>query len=248
MVKVKQVKRKVKPLIGTTMFGVTQPTVLRFKKYVESLGFEVMVFHAVGSGGMAMEDLIGQNEIVGIADITTHELADCLFGGIYSAGSNRLEAAGEKGIPQVVVPGGLDMINFGPLETVPERYKNRLFYRHSSRITLMRVNVEESIKIGKTMAYKLDKARRPVMVVFPLRGLSEYDKEGGVLATNYDGKSIKEWYNPDANYALFKTLKKEVKSKIKVVGVNAHINDPSFSEAIFNAFQKVMNTKLRKNF
>ena len=239
MVKVKQAKRKIKPLVSTTMFGVTQPTVLRLKKYAESLGFEVIVFHAVGSGGMAIEDLIRQGEIVSVADITTHELADYLFGGIYSAGPDRLEAAGEKGIPQVVVPRALDMINFGPPETVPEKYRNRLFYRHSPKITLMRVNVEESIKIGKTMAYKLNKAKGPVTIVFPLKGLSGYDKERGVLATSYNGEPIKEWYDPEADHALLKTLKEEVKSKIEIVEVDAHINDSSFSEAVFNNFQKL---------
>ena len=170
---------------------------------------------------------------------TTHELADYLFGGIYSAGPDRLEAAGEKGIPQVVVPRALDMINFGPPETVPEKYRNRLFYRHSPKITLMRVNVEESIKIGKTMAYKLNKAKGPVTIVFPLKGLSGYDKERGVLATSYNREPIKEWYDPEANHALLKTLKEEVKSKIETIELDAHINDSSFSEAVFNNFQKL---------
>ena len=167
-----------KPLVAATMFGVTTACVERARETLERAGYEVLVFHATGNGGQAMESLIGEGLIAGVLDITTTELADEQVGGFLSAGPDRLSAAGKAGIPQVVSTGALDMANFYAPESVPAKFKDRLFYKHNANVTLMRTTPEENAQIGAGIARKLSAARGPVAVLLPKRGVSAIDKEG----------------------------------------------------------------------
>ena len=167
-----------KPLVAATMFGVTTACVERARETLERAGCEVLVFHATGNGGQAMESLIAGGLIAGVLDVTTTELADEHVGGFLSAGPARLTAAGQAGIPQVVSTGALDMVNFYAPESVPPQFKDRLFYRHNAVVTLMRTTPEENAAIGAAMAMKLSAAKGPVAVLLPARGISAIDKEG----------------------------------------------------------------------
>jgi uncharacterized protein (UPF0261 family) len=223
-----------KTTIGTTMFGVTQKCVKRVEEKLIAKGYDVIIFHASGSGGIALEELINQDIIDTVIDITTHELADYLFGGIFSAGKKRLESAGKKGIMNIVAPGAIDMINFATINTIPEKFKNRYFYQHSPNITLMRTNGDENNKIAKVMIKKLRKSRGPVKILIPTKGFSEYDRENGIRMIDIKGKPVeKYWYNPEANYCFTQTLKKEAKeTNIQIFEIESHINDTKFSEEI----------------
>src|SRR5688572_30694999 len=167
-----------RPLVAATMFGVTTACVERARDTLERAGCEVLVFHATGNGGQAMESLIRDGLIAGVLDVTTTELADEEVGGFLSAGPDRLTAAGEAGIPQVVSTGALDMANFYAIESVPARFKDRLFYKHNANVTLMRTTPEENAGIGASIAQKLSAARGPVAILLPGRGVSAIDKEG----------------------------------------------------------------------
>lgn len=206
-----------KPLIAATMFGVTTPCVTAACRLLEEHGFEVVVFHATGTGGQAMESLIADGVVTAVLDITTTELADEVAGGVMSAGPNRLEAAGSRGIPQVVCPGAIDMVNFGPLDTVPEKYKGRRLYKHNPTVTLMRTTPEECAEIGRITAEKLNRARGPVVVLMPLKGVSAIDAAGAPF----------DW--PEAGRAYLDSLKKTLSSRIRLVEIDAHINDDRFA-------------------
>src|SRR5207244_13135824 len=155
-----------------TMFGVTTPCVQHARQILEGAGYEVLVFHATGNGGQAMESLIREGQFVGVLDITTTELADELVGGILSAGPTRLTAAGEMGIPQVVSVGALDMVNFGPRETIPEKFAHRKFHVHNASVTLMRTTPEENAKLGEEIGKKLSSAKGPPALLLPKQGFS----------------------------------------------------------------------------
>jgi len=208
-----------RPAIAATMFGVTTPCVTFARRYLEAKGYEVTVFHATGSGGQAMEHLIQDGAFQGVLDFTTTELADELVGGVLSAGPHRLEAAGLKGIPQVVCPGAIDMVNFGPAASVPDRFRGRKFHVHNPTVTLMRTTVEECAEIGRTTAAKLNGAHGPVTVLIPLRGVSAIDKAG------------EAFYSPESLEAYRCALRDMLIPSIKVVELDAHINDESFAQA-----------------
>ena len=212
--------RKEKPLVAATMFGVTTPCVMRARELVEAAGFEVLVFHATGAGGKAMEQLITDGFISGVLDITTTELADELIGGVLSAGPNRLEAAGRKGIPQVVCPGAIDMVNFGPHETVPEKFRQRNLYMHNPTVTLMRTTPEECSQLGRITAEKLNQARGPAVFVMPLQGVSAIDAPGG------------PFHSPEADAAYCHALKRHLRPPAQLVEVDAHINDERFARVV----------------
>lgn len=208
-----------KPAIATTMFGVTTPCVTVARRRLEAKGYEVSVFHATGSGGRAMEQLIADGAFQAILDITTTELADELVGGVLSAGPHRLEAAGLKGIPQVVCPGAIDMVNFGPLDSVPGRFQRREFHVHNATVTLMRTTAEECAEIGRITATKLNFARGPAAVLIPLQGVSAIDKAG------------EPFYSREALEAYRRALKAMLTPTVEVVEIDAHINDESFAQA-----------------
>src|SRR5258708_34692727 len=188
-------KLEARPLVGATMFGVTTPCVTRARERLEELGYEVLVFHATGAGGQSLEALVRDGFLVGVLDTTTTELADEPRGRVLSAGPDRLEAAGSAGVPQVVSLGALDMVNFGPPETVPDWYKHRLFYRHNPTVTLMRTTPEEMDRLGKGIAEKTSAARGPTCVLVPLKGVSAIDAEG------------KPFWWPEADVALFHSVR-----------------------------------------
>jgi uncharacterized protein (UPF0261 family) len=208
-----------KPLIAATMFGVTTPCVTAARRVLEERGYEVLVFHATGTGGQAMEQLIEDGAIHAVLDLTTTELADELAGGVMSAGPHRLEAAGRKGIPQLVCPGAIDMVNFGPVETVPAQFRSRKLYVHNPTVTLMRTTPEECAEIGRITATRLNRASGPVTVLIPLQGVSAIDKPGG------------PFHSPEALNSYRRALKTTLSSEIKLVELDAHINDEGFAHS-----------------
>jgi len=207
-----------KPLIAASMFGVTTPCVTRAREVLEAAGYEVVVFHATGNGGQAMESLIADGLFTGVLDITTTELADELVGGILSAGPDRLSAAGKRGIPQVISVGALDMVNFGPPETVPEKFKDRQFYRHNATVTLMRTTVDENRRLGEEIGRKAAAAKGPTTILLPGKGVSAIDRAG----QPFDA--------PECRAALFAGIR-ETCGTIDVIQIDAHINDPDFAES-----------------
>ena len=206
-----------KPLIAATMFGVTTPCVTKAREILEEAGYEVLVFHATGTGGQAMEDLVKGGFLVGVLDVTTTELADELVGGVLSAGPDRLEAAGQSGLPQVVAPGALDMVNFGPPDTVPDKFSDRLFYQHNPTVTLMRTTAEETAELGRIMARKLSEAQGPTTVIIPAQGVSAIDKTG------------QPFDSPEARAAWTENLKAGIGSNVTVIEMDVHINDDEFA-------------------
>lgn len=209
-----------RPLIAATMFGVTTPCVDRVRQKLEEAGFEVMVFHATGSGGRAMEALIESGFISAVADITTTEWCDEVVGGVLSAGPDRLGAAGRRALPQVVSCGALDMVNFWALDTVPARFRERNLYRHNANVTLMRTSAGETARIGREIGRRLAQAAGPVTLLLPGRGVSAIDAEG------------QPFHDPEANAALFAALRYNVGPSVDVVELDLHINDPAFADSV----------------
>jgi uncharacterized protein (UPF0261 family) len=206
-----------KPMIAATMFGVTTAGVTKAREIIEKAGYEVLVFHAVGSGGRTMEELIRAGFIAGVLDLTTTELADELAGGVLSAGPNRLEAAGELGVPQVVSLGALDMVNFGARESIPAKYAERKLYPHNPLVTLMRTTREENAELGRIIAAKLSKAKGPTVLMIPKKGVSAIDVEG------------KPFYDAEADEALFAALRKNITPNVTLVELDADINSDAFA-------------------
>lgn len=217
-----------RPLIGATMFGVTTPSVTAARERMESRGYEVLVFHATGTGGQSMEALARGGFLAGVLDITTTELADELVGGVLSAGPERLEIAGRTGLPQVVSLGALDMVNFGPLDTVPEKFKERHLYQHNATITLMRTTPPENAELGRIIARKLNAATGPVAVFIPLKGISMIATQGAAF------------HDPEADRALIDNLKQNLREGIEVHEVETDINDPKFANAMADRLDEMV--------
>jgi uncharacterized protein (UPF0261 family) len=209
-----------RPLIATTMFGVTTPCVTVAREELERRGYEVLTFHATGTGGRAMEALVESGFVIGVLDITTTELADELVGGVLSAGPQRLELAGRMGVPQVVSLGALDMVNFGARDTVPPQFETRNLYVHNPSVTLMRTTPDESAELGRQIAKKLSAAVGPVALFIPLRGVSAISGEGG------------PFYDPDADEALIGALRDNIGKNVEVREMDANINEPEFAVAM----------------
>lgn len=218
-----------KPIIAATMFGVTTPCIKTAKAYLEEQGYEVLVFHATGTGGRTMETLINAGFIKGVLDITTTEWCDELFGGVLNAGPHRLEAAGACGVPQVVSVGALDMVNFGPLDTVPEQYRGRNLYKHNPTVTLMRTTKEENIRLGEVIAEKLNAAKSPTALMLPLRGVSAIDGEG------------QPFNDPEADKALFDTLRANIGSNVELIELDSNVNDDAFALAAAKKLLELMS-------
>lgn len=215
----KEIENDGKPLLAATMFGVTTPCIKAAKAYLEEQGYEVLVFHATGTGGRCMESLIDQGFIKGVLDLTTTEWCDQVVGGVLNAGPDRLTAAGRKGIPQVVSAGALDMVNFGPMDTVPSKFKDRNLYKHNPTVTLMRTTSEELRQIGHELAVRMNQAKGKTALMLPLKGVSAIDVEGG------------PFYDPEADQALFSTLRSEVGDNVEVIEMDTDINDREFAVA-----------------
>jgi uncharacterized protein (UPF0261 family) len=221
MVKVeKPAAKEERPLVVASMFGNTTKSVDQARSILESNGYEVLVFHATGTGGKTMESLIADGYIVASMDITTTELADEVCGGVFNAGPERCLAASRAGIPAVLVPGCVDMANFWGIDTVPEKYKGRNLYEWNPNVTLLRTNVEENKRMGEMLAAAANASTAPVAFILPLKGVSMLDSQGG------------QFWDPEADRACFEAIKHGVKPGIPVIEMNANINDVAFSEKV----------------
>ena len=208
-----------KPVIVASQFGNTTPCVEQARTILETAGYEVLVFPATGTGGRTMESLIETGMVAGVLDVTTTEWADELVGGILSAGPTRLEAAARHGVPAVVSTGCLDMVNFGPPDTVPAKFAGRKFYQHNPQVTLMRTTPDECAKLGAILAEKLNLSTGLVTVLLPLRG-------GSVISA-----SGSPFHDLDADSALYSALKAALRKNVPVLELDCNVNDPSFAEA-----------------
>ncbi len=211
------------PLMVISMLGTTTKCGLKVKSLLEKKGYEVVVFHTVG-GGRALEEFVKNESVTGVIELGLNEIGNELFGGLSTAGPNRLEAAGEKGVLQIITPGNVDFIAFLGPETVPQKYKNRNLIFHNPQATAMRLNSDELRLAAEVIAEKLNRAMGPVRVLIPTRGFSSWDQEG------------KGFYDPDADRIFVKTLKDKLQPSIEVSEINAHINDDRFADAVMEEF------------
>jgi uncharacterized protein (UPF0261 family) len=219
-----------KPLVVASMFGNTTDCVNEAKRLVEAAGFEVLVFHSTGAGGRAMEALIESGMVAGVLDITTTEWADELVGGILGAGPERLDAAAKAGVPAIVVPGCLDMVNFGEPRTVPAKFAGRTFYHHNPQVTLMRTTPAECAELGRILAEKVNRCPAPVTVLLPLRAISVISAAG------------QPFHDPAADAALFGAIKEHLRPGIPVIELDAAINDPAFAQACAETLLAALGT------
>ena len=218
-----------RPLIAASMFGVTTPAVDSARARLAELGYEVLVFHATGAGGRALEALAEARLVSGVLDLTTTELADDLVGGVLSAGPDRLTAAGAAGLPQVIAPGALDMVNFGPPATVPEKFIGRLFFEHNPTVTLMRTTAEEMAELGARIGRKAVTAEGPTQVFWPDRGVSALDADG------------QPFRDQAADEACRGALERELTAAGRTLQrVDAHINDPAFATAMADRLHQMI--------
>jgi uncharacterized protein (UPF0261 family) len=231
MVETQVPKIKTKPLISASMFGNTTVLVNQCTKQLEENGYEVLVFHATGTGGKTMESLIDQGYITGVLEVTTTELADELVGGVLSAGPSRLDAAGKWALPQVIAPGCLDMVNFWGMSTVPGKYRDRLLYSWNDNITLMRTTPEENAILGRILAEKANRSKGELAIFLPLQGLSELDAPG------------KPFWWPEANQALFDAIKEHIRKDIPVYELDCNINDPQFAKAVTDKLLEMLRNE-----
>jgi uncharacterized protein (UPF0261 family) len=216
-----------KPLVVMSMNGTITDCGLAVKASLERTGYEVLVFHTIGTGGEALEEYVKANEVIGVIELGVNEITNDLMGGLASSGPDRLTAAGNRGVPQVVVPGSADFINFLGPETVPPRYRRRKIHSHNPQATLIRTNVRDNRLLGRTIADKLNRSRGLVVVLWPKKGLSTLDKEG------------KPFWDPEADRALLGALKRHLDSRIPILESEAYINDSEFAHAVFMAFEKL---------
>ncbi|MEZ6124401.1 MAG: Tm-1-like ATP-binding domain-containing protein [Planctomycetaceae bacterium] len=223
-----------RPLIAATMFGVTTPCVTHARSILEAAGYEVLVFHATGNGGEAMEGLIRDGMLAGVLDLTTTELADELVGGVLSAGPDRLTAAADTGVPQVISVGALDMVNFGPSETIPDRFSKRQFHRHNPTVTLMRTTMDECQELGREIGRKASRSKAPVSILFPSLGVSALD---------LDGQPFDNWA---ARMALWEGICSAAESHVDLQLRQEHINSPDFAEAAAHQLLRMLNERPAK--
>ncbi len=224
-----------KPMVAATMFGVTTPCVDQAKAYLEDQGYEVLVFHATGTGGRTMEALVNEGFFEGVLDLTTTEWCDEIVGGVLAAGPNRCEAAIRKGIPQVVSVGACDMVNFGPMDTVPDQFSGRNLYKHNPTVTLMRTTVPENAKIGSMLASKWDQAETDMTVLLPAKGVSMIDAEG----QPFEGVAERE--------ALFDAIRSGIKNEhVQIIEKDNNINDEEFALTAAKELIRLMDEKKSK--
>ncbi|OYN91542.1 Tm-1-like ATP-binding domain-containing protein [Parenemella sanctibonifatiensis] len=225
-------EQEFRPVVAVSMFGLTTPAADEARRTLDELGYEVLVFHATGAGGRAMERLVADGLVAGVVDLTTTELADDLVGGVLSAGPDRLEAAGAAGVPQVVSLGALDMVNFGPRESVPEKFDQRTFVVHNPTVTLMRTTVEENAELGRRIAAKLAAATAPTQLFIPLRGVSGIDIAEGPFEDR------------EADQALFAAVREGLAdSPVEIHELDSHINDAGFGKTLAEALHQQLQLK-----
>lgn len=217
-----------RPLVTASMFGNTTQCVDEARRVMEGHGYEVLVFHAVGTGGKTMESLIADGYIRASMDITTTELADEVCGGVFSAGPERMMAAARAGIPTVLVPGCVDMANFWGMDTVPEKYRGRNLYQWNPNVTLLRTNVAENIQMGEMIAAAANASAGPIAILLPLRGVSMLDSPGN------------QFWDPDADQACFNAIKMNLKTGLRVIELDHNINDPEFARATANTLLELL--------
>jgi len=222
-----------KPIIAASQFGNTTACVDHARKILEAAGYEVLVFHATGTGGRTMESLVESGMVAGVLDVTTTEWADELVGGFLTAGPTRLESAARHGVPAIVTPGCLDMVNFYAPDSVPAKFKDRNFYQHNPQVTLMRTSPEECAQLGKVIAEKLNLSKGPVTALLPLRAISVISAPG------------QKFHDPAADRALFAAIKANLRKDIPVVEMDCAINDPPFAEACVRTLLESMKVQKR---
>jgi uncharacterized protein (UPF0261 family) len=215
-----------RPLVALTMMGVTTPCVRRVQAGLERQGLETIVFHAVGSGGRALEEMAEDGLLDGVCDLTTHELTDHELGGIFDAGPERLARLGRVGLPLVAVPGALEFVNFGPRASVPARFDRpeRRIVVHNPSVCAVRITGDEAARVGRVFAERVNAAAGPAAVVLPLRGCSSYELAGGPFV------------DPDADAALFDAIRRHLRPAVELREVDANVNDPAVAEAVLEAF------------
>jgi uncharacterized protein (UPF0261 family) len=224
-------KGETAPLVAVSSFGGTAACVDRVTQRLEGLGYEVILFHASGMGGRSLERLAAAGELAGVVDVTTHELADLVVDGVYSAGDARMTSAGAAGLPQVIVPGAIDHSNFWAGQ-VPERYWARQFHRYNAQNLLMRTDADEFDQLGREFAKRLNPAKGPVRILLPLEGFSEHTKR---RAQDINGHDIGPWRHPEEYQTFIDSLKAHVKG-IRIDELPLHINDTAFADACVDAF------------
>ena len=217
-----------KNVIAMTMYGNTTPTAMLAKKLFEKRGYEVVVFHPNGTGGMSMEEMIDQGLFNGVFDLTTHEITDWMYNGLHAGGPTRLDSAARTGVPQVVVPGCVDFILMGPVEKLEPEFKKRKTYKFNPAVSLVSTTPAEMERIASVMAEKLNRAKGPLLVLIPLRGFSMYCHPGEAL------------FDPERDATFIQTLKSRLNPGIRVLEVDAHINDPLFAETAVAELAKLM--------
>lgn len=223
-----------RPLIALSMFGVTTPGVLATKRRLEDAGFETIVFHAVGTGGRALEEMVSEGLVDGVVELTVSELTDEYLGGVFSAGPDRLQAAGRRGIPQVVVPGAIEVLNFGPRDTVPagfDRPERRLIV-HNPYVSAVRTTREEAVELARILAGKINAATGPVRVLLPLRGFDSYQQEP-------DGPYI----DRDSDDAFLSELRHRLDPEINYKDCDCNINDAQFADEVFESFMSAWRAR-----
>jgi uncharacterized protein (UPF0261 family) len=219
--------------VGITIYGQTTPAALAIKPKLEEKGYEVYAFHSNGTGGKAMEELASEGLLDALFDLSTHELVDEIFGGIHASDSSRLLAGGLKGLPRLVVPGGLDLITLREPETVPEIYRAQPFVRHNPHITLVRLTGEQMIRVAEVVAERLNQATGPVAVAIPTGGFSFYNRDG------------LHFRDVEADKAFTQFLRDRLKPEIQVLEIHSHVNDPHFSSEVVNIFEELVRPCFR---
>ena len=230
MVESPEIETMDKPLVFMTMLGTTTGCGLKVMGLLEKKGFEVIVFHTIGIGGMTFENLVTSYPVSGVIELGLNEIGNELFGGFATAGSNRLEAAGRKGIPQVITPGNAELISFFGPETVPDRYRDRTLHHHNPQATGIRLNADEMRSVAETIAKKINLATGPVKVLIPRRGFSALDREGG------------DFYDPAADRAFIESLRSSLHQKVQTLEIDAHINDDEFAVAVADELTAMLKT------
>ncbi len=216
--------------VGITLYGQTTPAALVIKPELEARGYEVFAFHCNGTGGRAMEELAVEGLLDGLFDLSTHEIADEIFGGIHAGDADRLLAGGLKGIPRLVVPGGLDIITLRELESVPQIYRNQPYVKHNPHITLVRLTADQMVRVADVMVARLNQAAAPVIVAIPKGGFSFYNKDG------------LHFRDIEADAAFIQTLKAGLKPEIEICELDGHVNDAVFIAAILSLFERLMRS------